>query len=102
MEKIQEVLPVQAAYTNEADYAEPNWESVFFGDNYDRLLQIKRKYDPTVMFNGWKTVGWLGPEDQLYSCYGSDPQPSIPFEQNDPGLYLDRYRHRVARSMREQ
>jgi FAD/FMN-containing dehydrogenase len=82
MEKIRDVLPVQAAYTNEADYDEPDWQSVFFGENYDRLLQVKQKYDPTVLLNAWKTVGWLGPKEQLYSCYGSDPHPSLPFNKS--------------------
>lgn len=34
------------AYVNEATFDNPNWKRDYFGDNYDRLLKIKRKYDP--------------------------------------------------------
>jgi hypothetical protein len=78
LEGLSEVLHSQASYTNEADYGEENWKSVFFGEHYERLLAIKRRYDPTTLFNCWKCVGWLGAEDQMYSCYGDKPQPSIP------------------------
>lgn len=78
LDQIKAVLSVQASYTNEADYAEPNWQSVFYGANYDRLLQIKQKYDPDTLLNCWKCVGWLGPEDPMYSCYGGNPVPSLP------------------------
>jgi FAD/FMN-containing dehydrogenase len=79
MEIIQDVLPVQAADTNDADYDEADWQNVFCRENYHRLLQVKQKYDPTMLLNAWKTVGWLGPKAQMYSCSGSDPHPSDPF-----------------------
>ncbi|KAH8800657.1 hypothetical protein F5884DRAFT_713644, partial [Xylogone sp. PMI_703] len=73
LEPIKDILPVQAAYTNEADPGEPNWQEVFYGEDYDRLLQVKRQYDPDSLLNCWKCVGWLGPEDPMYSCYKQDP-----------------------------
>jgi len=38
------------AYSNEADVNEPDFQKVFFGPNYPRLLSIKKKYDPSGMF----------------------------------------------------
>lgn len=36
---------------------EPNWESVFWGDKYERLLEIKRWVDPTGLFICNRCVG---------------------------------------------
>lgn len=36
---------------------EPNWESVFWGDKYERLLEIKRRVDPTGLFICNRCVG---------------------------------------------
>ena len=38
------------AYSNEADAREPNWRTTFFGTNYPRLKQVKRRYDPEGLF----------------------------------------------------
>lgn len=37
-------------YSNEADVREPNFQQTFFGVNYARLKEIKRKYDPEELF----------------------------------------------------
>ncbi|KAJ3575467.1 hypothetical protein NP233_g1082 [Leucocoprinus birnbaumii] len=39
-----------AAYSNEADLFEEDWQSVFYGKNYNRLSSIKTRYDPTDLF----------------------------------------------------
>ncbi|KAJ7580103.1 FAD-binding domain-containing protein [Mycena floridula] len=41
----------------------------FGGDNYPRLLAIKKKYDPAHLLNVWHGVGWLGAQDSRYQCY---------------------------------
>ncbi|KAI9643577.1 hypothetical protein NHQ30_008198 [Ciborinia camelliae] len=46
-----------AAYLNEADFNQPNWQQVFYGTNYAKLLSIKNKYDPNGMFWGPTVVG---------------------------------------------
>ncbi|KAL2156769.1 hypothetical protein VTH82DRAFT_1515 [Thermothelomyces myriococcoides] len=57
-------------YGNEGDVMEPDFGEAFFGTNYDRLLQIKRKVDPYDLFwaptavgsERWKIAGqpdWL-------------------------------------------
>jgi hypothetical protein len=54
------LTPGGGGYMNEGDWQEENWQQTFFGDNYDRLLEVKRRYDPTGLFNCWKCVGWTG------------------------------------------
>ncbi|KAK4246201.1 FAD linked oxidase [Corynascus novoguineensis] len=45
------------AYGNEGDVMEPDFADAFFGENYDRLLQIKRKVDPWDLFWAPTAVG---------------------------------------------
>lgn len=42
--------PTPAAYSSEADPFEEDFQSVFYGPNYDRLSSIKAKYDPDDLF----------------------------------------------------
>jgi hypothetical protein len=46
-----------AAYLNEGDPWEPEWQRVFYGENYDPLLKIKKKYDPESLFYARTAVG---------------------------------------------
>ena len=57
MDAIRAVAPGAGSYLNEADYFEPDWQRTFWGDNYERLLQIKRKYDPDGLFFCHHCVG---------------------------------------------
>jgi FAD/FMN-containing dehydrogenase len=50
MNALRELVPKAASYVWETDYFEPNWQESFWGDNYARLLVIKRKYDPEGLF----------------------------------------------------
>jgi FAD/FMN-containing dehydrogenase len=45
------------AYINEANWQQPQWQDVFYGDNYARLRSIKAKYDPSDVFYGLTAVG---------------------------------------------
>ncbi|KAL4899953.1 hypothetical protein BDW74DRAFT_188831 [Aspergillus multicolor] len=47
----------QGAYLNEADFNQPNWQDLFYGENYNRLLKTKQKYDPKQIFYGRTAVG---------------------------------------------
>lgn len=60
IEPFKALTPGGGCYMNEGDWTEENWQQTFFGSNYDRLLEVKRKYDPTGLFNCWKCVGWSG------------------------------------------
>ncbi|KAF1817328.1 FAD/FMN-containing protein [Eremomyces bilateralis CBS 781.70] len=44
-------------YINEASPFEPDWQNVFWGAKYKRLLKIKRKVDPTNLFVCNRCVG---------------------------------------------
>lgn len=54
---LDKLTPSPAAYLNEADPNQPNWQQVFYGANYPKLLSIKKKYDPRGIFWGPTTVG---------------------------------------------
>lgn len=57
-------------YVNEADVNEENWQTAFFGDNYERLLSIERRNDPDNLLINWKGIGWAGQEAQsAFRCY---------------------------------
>ncbi|KAJ5811086.1 FAD-binding domain-containing protein [Penicillium robsamsonii] len=45
------------AYINEATYDDVDWKNDYFGANYDRLLQIKHKYDPKFALWQHTSVG---------------------------------------------
>jgi hypothetical protein len=42
---------------NEGDWNQRDWQNVFYGENYPRLLVIKDKYDPGHIFYGRTGVG---------------------------------------------
>ncbi|KAF4932116.1 FAD-linked oxidoreductase ZEB1 [Colletotrichum viniferum] len=43
---LRSLAPESGAYIDEADDREPDWQRIFWGPNYDRLREIKKKYDP--------------------------------------------------------
>ncbi|KAK5999244.1 VAO-type flavoprotein oxidase [Cladobotryum mycophilum] len=47
---LRDLTPNSGAYINEAFPFEKNWQKVFWGANYERLLKIKRQIDPTDVF----------------------------------------------------
>lgn len=57
MRFIREITENAGAYVNEADYFEPDWQRSFWGDNYPRLLDIKRRHDPMNLFQVHHGVG---------------------------------------------
>lgn len=58
------------AYLNEGDPWEPHWQAVFSGENYDRLLSIKKEYGPDDLFYAWTGVGseFWNEEQDLRLC----------------------------------
>jgi hypothetical protein len=63
LEPAKMLTPGGGAYMNEASYREPEWQQTFFGENYARLLDIKRRYDPDHVFDCYKCVGWRGEDE---------------------------------------
>ncbi|KAK6594227.1 hypothetical protein H4I96_11140 [Botrytis cinerea] len=49
--------PASGAYLNEANAYEPGWQLSFFGRSYDRLREIKNKYDPRGLLYCRQCVG---------------------------------------------
>jgi FAD/FMN-containing dehydrogenase len=49
------------SYVSESNYFEEDWPIAYWGNNYGRLLRVKKRYDPTGLFfvhNGVGTEGW--------------------------------------------
>ncbi|KAI0409344.1 hypothetical protein F4802DRAFT_546234 [Xylaria palmicola] len=57
MALLRSASPGAGSYMNEGDPGEPDWQQAFFGANYERLLAIKRKWDPAGVFWAPTTVG---------------------------------------------
>jgi FAD/FMN-containing dehydrogenase len=57
MKVLRGVAPEGGSYCSESDFFNENWRADFWGPNYDRLLAIKRKYDPAGLFYGHHWVG---------------------------------------------
>jgi FAD/FMN-containing dehydrogenase len=57
MDIIQALTPSSGSYLNEADYFQADWQASFWGENYPRLLEIKRKYDPATVFSVHHGIG---------------------------------------------
>ena len=50
MAAVRIAAPDTGAYVNECDYFQSDWQRAFWGSNYQRLLAIKRRYDPDGLF----------------------------------------------------
>lgn len=57
MQRWRDISPGAGTYLAEADRTEPNFQQAFYGSKYDKLLGIKRKYDPYQLFFAATTVG---------------------------------------------
>ncbi|KAK1228963.1 hypothetical protein PQX77_008003 [Marasmius sp. AFHP31] len=47
---LEELEPGTGSYVNEGSLYEPNPKWTYFGDHYDKLLEIKDQYDPNGLF----------------------------------------------------
>jgi hypothetical protein len=50
LSKWRSTCPDAGAYMSESDIQEPNFQQAFYGTNYQRLYELKQKYDPTFLF----------------------------------------------------
>ena len=57
---LKAVSPGAGSYMNEGDPTEKGWQQSFYGANYPRLLEIKKKVDPWGVFWAQTTVGSEG------------------------------------------
>jgi FAD/FMN-containing dehydrogenase len=61
MTALRAAAPGAGAYVNECDYFQTDWQKAFWGSNYPRLAQIKRRYDPDgllVVHHGVGSENW--------------------------------------------
>ncbi|KAG9258564.1 uncharacterized protein F5Z01DRAFT_670274 [Emericellopsis atlantica] len=59
-QRLKDISPGAGAYNNEGDLMDPEWQESFYGQNYDRLLEIKKKIDPRDLFWAPTAVGSEG------------------------------------------
>jgi hypothetical protein len=57
MPKLDAATPGSGIYLNEAHAEQTNWQTEFYGENYGRLLGIKKRYDPDSLFYAATSVG---------------------------------------------
>jgi len=57
MDPIRAIAQGAGSYVNETDYFEEDWQDAFWGANYPRLLDAKRRYDPDNLFRVHHGVG---------------------------------------------
>ncbi|KXJ87473.1 FAD binding domain protein [Microdochium bolleyi] len=57
MQKWRDVSPGAGAYMSEADIMEPNFQQAFYGTKYQKLYQLKQRYDPFGVFYAPTGVG---------------------------------------------
>jgi FAD/FMN-containing dehydrogenase len=48
--ELRNLVPNAGSYLSESNFFEKGWQSAFWGENYGRLLEVKRKYDPHGLF----------------------------------------------------
>ena len=61
MVELRKVVPSPGSYVSESSFFEKDWRHAYWGKNYDRLLDVKRKYDPDGLFyvhHGVGSEGW--------------------------------------------
>jgi hypothetical protein len=71
---LRALAPKSGAYVNEADPTNPLWKVDYYGENYEKLLQIKKKWDP-------KGVFWCKP------CIGYDEWEIVPLVSTGDSVY---------------
>ena len=76
IEHLRAVAPDGGAYVSESNYFEKNWHQAYWGSNYSRLVEIKRKYDPDGLFivhNGVGSDQWSA--DGFTNLSAADTKP---------------------------
>ena len=54
---LRDLVPNAGSYVSEAGFADLGWQRRSFGSNYERLLEVKRRYDPDGLFITHHGVG---------------------------------------------
>jgi FAD/FMN-containing dehydrogenase len=59
--ELRKVAPGAGSYLSESNYFNSNWQQAYFGGNYPRLRETKKRYDPDGLFfvhNGVGSEEW--------------------------------------------
>lgn len=61
---LRALVPDAGSYVSEAGFHDPEWQKRSFGQNYPKLLAVKRRYDPEGLFTTHHGVGseWWSPD----------------------------------------
>lgn len=54
---LEALTPGSGTYANEANWNQTGWQHAFFGDNWARLSDVKRTWDPDMVFYSRVSVG---------------------------------------------
>ncbi len=54
---LRKIAPGAGAYVAESSWFQPDWQRAYWGSNYERLLAVKRRYDPEGLFSVRHSVG---------------------------------------------
>ncbi|KAI0516776.1 hypothetical protein F5B22DRAFT_180525 [Xylaria bambusicola] len=73
-QRLKDISPGAGGYLNEGDVMDPEWADSFYGANYERLLQIKKRVDPNGLF--WAPTA-VGSEDWIVT--GQEPYITTQF-----------------------
>ena len=57
MNEILKIVDERGAYLAESDFFEKGWQHSFWGSNYDKLMEVKNKYDPGGLYFMYHGVG---------------------------------------------
>ncbi len=63
MNELLRIVPDAGSYVAESDFFQKNWQQAFWGLNYERLAEVKKKYDPDGLFfvrHGVGSEKWSG------------------------------------------
>jgi FAD/FMN-containing dehydrogenase len=63
MSELRAVADNGGAYVSESDFFEIDFQRSYWGNNYTRLAEIKKRYDPNDLFfvhNGVGSEPWTG------------------------------------------
>ncbi|KAJ7866509.1 FAD-binding domain-containing protein [Mycena leptocephala] len=64
---LRRLAPDSGTYINEGEVYETDHEVAYWGSNYARLLEVKKKYDPMGLLDCWNCVGSKG--TSAFPCY---------------------------------
>jgi hypothetical protein len=70
MALLRNLAPDSGSYVAESNFFEPEWQRSYWGENYRRLLEVKRRYDPGGLFFVHHGVG-----SETWSADGFTPVP---------------------------